>query len=300
MLTKETLVANEALAGLSEEQITAITTLSQNDENAVIGQKFGEVYRQMDSTIEKATGIKRDGDEKTYLYLERATKAFADKFSDYEATKAKVTELEAQIAKGGDEGLKAKLAQAQAELTSTKEQFNTLKADFDKAKTDHAKALSDFKIDAEIARAKEGLSFKKGLSEPVMNTLVAQAVANVKAKNPSFEDRNGVSTLIFHDANGAPLNNAENKLNPFTARELLVKEFESMDILEKMPAKGAGGKPSASSTPTTLSGVTTQVEAGEAISKMLAEKGIPKTSLNYKAEYDKLWDENGCSELPLT
>ena len=84
MLTKETLIANEALAGLTDEQITAITTLSANDENTVIGQKFGEVYRQMDSTIEKATGIKRDGDEKTYLYLERATRAFADKFSEHD------------------------------------------------------------------------------------------------------------------------------------------------------------------------------------------------------------------------
>lgn len=299
MLTKETLIANEALAGLTEEQITAITTLSENDENAVIGQKFGEVYRQMDSTIEKATGIKRDGDEKTYLYLERATKAFADKYSDYDATKAKVSQLEEQIAKGGDEGLKAQLAQAQAELASTKDQFNTLKTDYDRAKADHVKALNDFKVDAEITRAREGLTFKKGLSEPVMNTLIAQAVANVKAKNPSFEDKNGVSTLVFHDSNGAPLNNPENKLNPFTARELLVKEFESMDILEKMPAKGAGGKPSASSSSASLSGVTTQVEAEDAITKMLAEKGIPKTSLNYKTEYDKLWEENGCSNLPL-
>lgn len=299
MLTKETLIANEALAGLTDEQITAITTLSANDENTVIGQKFGEVYRQMDSTIEKATGIKRDGDEKTYLYLERATRAFADKFSDYDTIKNRVSELEEQVAKGGDEGLKAQLAQAQAELNSTKNQFNTLKANFDKAKTDHAKALNDFKIEAEIAKAKEGLTFKKGLSEPVMNTLVAQAVANVKAKNPSFEDRNGVSTLVFHDANGAPLNNAENKLNPFTARELLVKEFESMDILETMPAKGAGGKPRVTAPSVSLSGVTTQVEATDVITKMLAEKGIAKTNLNYQAEYDKLWDENNCSALPL-
>jgi len=299
MLTKETLIANEALSGLTEEQITAITTLSQNDENTVIGQKFGEVYRQLDSTIEKATGIKREGDEKTYLYLERATKAFADKFSDYDTLKTKVSELQEKIAKGGDEGMKERLAQVQAELNATKEQYNTLRTDYDKAKTDHAKALNDFKIDAEIAKAREGMTFKKGLSEPVMNTLIAQAIANVKAKNPSFEDRNGVSTLVFHDANGAPLNNAENKLNPFTARELLVKEFEGMDILEKMPAKGAGGKPSGSSSPATLSGVTTQVEAEEAISKVLAERGIPKTSLNYKSEYDKLWDEGGFANLPL-
>lgn len=300
MLTKETIVANEALKDLSEEQISAIATLSENDENTVIGQKFGEVYRQMDSTIEKATGIKRDGDEKTYVYLERATKAFAEKFSDYEALKTKIADLEDKLSKGGDEALKSQLEQAKAELNSTKEQFNAMKSEFDKAKADHATELNNLRIDEELTRAREGLTFKQGFSEAVMNTLIQQAVANVKAKFPAFEERNGVRVLVFHDENGAPLNNAENKLNPFTAKELLVKEFESMDILEKMPAKGAGGKPSASSTPTTLSGVTTQVEAGEAISKMLAEKGIPKTSLNYKAEYDKLWDENGCSELPLT
>lgn len=300
MLTKETIVANEALKDLSEEQISAIATLSENDENTVIGQKFGEVYRQMDSTIEKATGIKRDGDEKTYVYLERATKAFADKFSDYEALKTKITDLEDKLSKGGDEALKSQLEQAKAELNSTKEQFNAMKSAFDKAKADHATELNNLRIDEELTRAREGLTFKQGFSEAVMNTLIQQAVANVKAKFPAFEERNGVRVLVFHDENGAPLNNAENKLNPFTAKELLVKEFESMDILEKQPAKGAGGKQTTGGgTTVSLAGVTTQVEAAEAIEKMLAQKGIAKTSLDYKKEYDKLWDENKCSELPM-
>ena len=73
-LVRDTILANEVLAGLTDEQITAIETLSRNDEDVVIGARFGEVYRQMDSTIEKATGIKRNGDEKTYNYLERAAK----------------------------------------------------------------------------------------------------------------------------------------------------------------------------------------------------------------------------------
>ena len=111
MLTKETIVANEALKDLSEEQISAIATLSENDEATVIGQKFGEVYRQMDSTIEKATGVKRNGDEKTYVYLERATKAFADKFSDYEGLKTKIADLEKQVANGGDAELKSHLSE---------------------------------------------------------------------------------------------------------------------------------------------------------------------------------------------
>lgn len=297
MLNKETLIANDALKGLTDEQITAIETLSKNDEDAVIGSRFGEVYRQMDATIEKAMGIKRVGDEKTYNYLERAAKEFAGKFGDYDALKTKIADLEAQVAKGGDDALKAQLESAQRELTSTKEQFNTLKTTFDTEKANHAKALLDYKIDSEIARAKEGLKFKSGLNEAVMNTLVAQAIANIKAKNPSFEDRGGVSTLIFHDENGAPLNNAENKLNPFTAKELLTKEFEAMDILEKTPAKGAGGHPTV--TTTVLSGATTQAEAVELINKMLSEKGIAKTSLSFQDEFDKLYKEYEVVKLPI-
>lgn len=299
MLVKDTIIANEALAGLTDEQITAIETLSRNDEDAVIGQKFGEVYRQMDSTIEKATGIKRVGDEKTYLYLERAAKEFAGKYADYDALKTKVTDLEAKIAKGGDEALKAELERTKNELASSKAEFNSLKTSFDKAKTDHEKAMAEYRIDNEIARAKEGMKFKQGFSESVMDTLVKQAIANVKSKNPAFEDRNGVSTLVFHDAEGKPLLSKENQLNPYTAKELLTKEFEAMDILEKTPAKGAGGSPKPMQTSVSISGATTQVEADSAINKMLAERGISKTSLKYKEEYDKIWAENEVDKLPL-
>jgi hypothetical protein len=299
MLNKETLIANEALKDLTEEQIDAIVTLSENDEATVLGTKFGEVYRQMDSSIEKATGIKRIGDEKTYLYLERAAKEYADKFADYDALKTKITDLEAQIAKGGDDALKAELENVKKELSATKDQFNTLKASFDTEKANYAKALSDYKIESELARAREGIKLKAGFNEAVLNTLIAQATANIKAKNPSFEDKDGKERLIFHDENGAPLNNAENKLNPFTARELYIKEFEAMDILEKTPAKGAGGKQTVVTTGAHL-GATTKEEATNIINKTLFDMGISKTDLRFQAEFDKLWNENDIDSLPLS
>ncbi len=297
-LVKDTLLANEALKGLSDEQISAIETLSKNDEDAVIGGRFSEVYRQMDSTIEKATGIKRNGDEKTYNYLERAAKEFAGKYADYDSLKTKVGELEQKIATGGDAALKAQLDSVKGELEAAKGEYATLKATYEKEKGDNAKALLNFKIDSEIARAKDGLKFKSGLNEAVMTTLVSQAIANIKAKNPSFEDRGGVQTLVFRDAEGKPLLNAENKLNPYTAKELLTKEFEKMDILEKAPAKGAGGEPPKPSA--TISGATTRIEALTAIEKMLSERGISKTSLDYQREYDKLCEEYKVSDLPDT
>ena len=41
-LTSDIIRANTALAGLTEEQINAITTLSENDENSVIAKKTGD------------------------------------------------------------------------------------------------------------------------------------------------------------------------------------------------------------------------------------------------------------------
>lgn len=300
MLKREVLIANESLKDLSEEQIKAIETLSENDENAVIGTRFGEVYRQMDATIEASTGIKRNGDEKTYLYLDRATKEFASKYGDYEELKSKVSDLEAQVAKGGDEALKAQLEGMRKELNATKETYNALKIERDNEKANYEKSLNDYKIDNEIARAREAIKLKGGFSDAVIATLVERAVANVKAKNPSFEVRDGGERLIFHDENGAPLNNGENQLNPFTAKELLIREFESMDILDKAPTKGAGGKQTTSVSGGTHLGATTREEANEIITKALFDKGIAKTDLRFQDEYDALWRDNKIDELPLT
>ena len=79
MITQEMLSADAALNGLTDEQKNAIVTISKNDEDVVIGKRFSEVYNQLDATIAKETGIARNGDEKTYNYLERAARALATK-----------------------------------------------------------------------------------------------------------------------------------------------------------------------------------------------------------------------------
>lgn len=63
-LTRDILVANAALSGLTDEQISAITTLSQNDENSVIAKKTGEIYGNLDADILTASGVEKNGTEK--------------------------------------------------------------------------------------------------------------------------------------------------------------------------------------------------------------------------------------------
>lgn len=306
MLTVEMLNAQQGLAGLTDEQKQTIATLSQNDENTVIGTRIGEIYREMDSTIKEATGIERDGAEKTYVYLKRATTAFADKFKDYDTLKGQITTLTAEKASleekirngAADQELKTQLENVRKELQTTKDQFNTLKASADKAKLDHEAALLGLRIDAEMSRAKEGLKFKAGLNQAALDMLVGQAVAKVKGYSPKFEGEAGKEILRFYDANGVIMNNPENKLNPYTAQELLVKELGALDILDKGKTAGAGGTGNPPTGGSTIT-ASTQVEAMEAISKDLIARGFVKGTSKYEAEVKKMWEENKISSLPL-
>ena len=78
-LTVEVLKANSVLAGLSDEQLAAITTLSANDENSVIAQKTGKIYGDLDADILSVTGIAKNGTEKTYDYAKRGLGEFKTK-----------------------------------------------------------------------------------------------------------------------------------------------------------------------------------------------------------------------------
>lgn len=304
-ITLELIDKQELLKTLSDEQKKLIATLSANDENEVIGAKFSEVYRQLDDTIEKSTGIKRDGAEKTYKYLERATKEYASKYSDYDTIKTKVTTLEgekkaleAKIAEGGDAALKGQLESVKKELESTKTTYAELKTKYDAEKDNHAKTILGIKVDAEIASANEAFQFKAGYSEAVINTLKMQATTKLKSMNPTFEGEEGKQRLVFHDANGVVMNNPDNALNPYSVKELLMKEYKSMDILEgEKPQGGAGGKGNLPKPSHTTA--STQTEATESINKALLSEGYVKTDPKFHEEFNKRWDEMGADKLPM-
>lgn len=298
-LTNEIIAANESLKGLSEEQVSAIVTLSQNSEDELFREKMGEHYRKLDASIEEHSGVTRNGAEKTYDYLPRAIDAMKATFeASMQQLRTENEELKDKVAKGGDAAAKAQIESIQKELDATKSQFSVLKEQSEKEKENYQKALNDYKIETEITRAMEGVKLKGGLNEFALKTLVSQAVANVKAKNPSFEDRGGEQRLVFHDENGLPLNNAENKLNPFTAKELLIKEFENLDILDRKPASGGGGKGNRP-IQTDVMSASTQIEATANITKALMAKGLLRGSSEFQSEFNKLWKEYNISSLPL-
>ena len=309
MLTKEILLANSTLSGLSAEQLEAIATLSQNDEAAVIAKKTSEIYGGLDADILVASGVEKSGGEKTYDYAKRVigalkktvdgAKGNAEKIAALEADKAK---LQAELEKGGGEELQKQLNQTQTDLKSVMEKYNNLKADYDKAQSDFAAKLLNTRLDADLAGAAKGLKIKSGIPSAAAEILMKQAFAKLKASRPEYIDNaDGTQTLIFKDADGAVMRNPNNTLNPYTAAELLRKELGEMGVLENRQGKGTGTSTDPNPVPAgviDISGAKNQREAYEIIDKALIAQGKVAGSRAYQDAMDAAWKENNIVTLP--
>lgn len=309
MLTLDMLKANTTLAGLSDEQFAAIATMSQNDENTVIANKVGALHGQYDADILAATGVAKNEGEKTFNYMKRVLtqfKAAADGQQTYlneiNSLKAEKAALEKKLADGAaDAALKQKLADTETRLAQMQEQYNADKNAFAKEKKDYENKIKAVKVDFAFDKAFSGLSFKDGIDDSVKAVLLQDAKQKILAKGtPDFVDVNGVSTLVFRDANGATLNNPNNNLQPYSALELL-QGVDSLKSILGTGQKGGGTGPLPSNTSGVLdlSGVKTQVQADEVISKHLMDKGYTRYSTEFVNESAKLRSELGVDKLPL-
>lgn len=304
-LTNELLRANTTLAGLTDEQVSAIVEMSQNDERTVIGQKTGEIYGGLDADILSASGIAKNGVEKTYEYAKRvigeikaqAGDAAAKQTQIDELTKEKVR-LEGIIAKGGaDAETKRQLEQARADLANVTKEYGELKTLHDQTVAKHEKELFDQQISGEFAKVSVGLKFKADIPASATSVLTEQAIAKVKGMNPQYiDDGNGGKVLAFME-NGTPRRNPDNNLRPYTAAELVAKELRTMGVLDEgrtqtgtgaREGDGTGNPPSSSD----ISGARTQSEAQEIITKQLLSRGLINGSKEFTDELTKAWKEN--------
>lgn len=304
-LTNELLNANAALAGLTDEQKAAIVEMSRNDETAVIGQKTGEIYGGLDADILAASGIAKNGTEKTYDYAKRVIGEIKGQAGNVAEMQGQISELtkekarlESVIAKGGaDAETKRALEQTKADLANVTKEYTDLKTKYDTAASEHEKALFGMKIDGEFAKATAGLKFKADLPASVVSVLTEQAVAKVKAMNPEYiDDGNGGKVLAFME-NGTPKRNPENNLRPFTAAELVAKELTTMGVLETgRKQTGAGSKEEqgggGSGKAVDLAGARTQDEAHEIIAKQLMARGLVNGSKEFEKAMTDAWKDN--------
>lgn len=313
MLTREILVANAALSGLTDEQITAITTLSQNDENSVIAKKTSEIYGALDEDILAASGIAKNSTEKTYDFAKRVIGEFKTKAESANGLQSQIdtltkekARLEKVIASGSaDAETEKALKQAKADLANVTTQYTELNTKFEQMKTEHEKEMFGVKIDNELQTAAAGLTFKTGLPESVTKVILAQANEKVKGMNPEYiDDGKGGNILAFKDASGAIMRNPNNQLNPFTPGELLTKELETMGVLEPKRQQPGGGtespkrQPGGGSITVDASGAKTRTEAYDVIANSLMQQGLTIGSKAFDDAMKQAWQDNNISQLP--
>lgn len=312
MLTVDMLKQNGTLAGLTDEQLTAIATMSQNDENTVIGTKIGALHGQYDTDILSITGINKNQGEKSYDYLKRI-------LTDYKTQLTSTTTIQAQLANAntqietlkqklaegsGDETLKQQLKDAKKLAADLQQQLTQSAADLAKQKETYEKQIKDIYVDNAFNEAVSGLKFKQGITDGIKNVLLNAAKAEVLAKGtPDFIDNNGTKVLVYRDAAGNVLNNPANNLNPFTTQELLMQTSikDVIDLGRQQPGGGTKNMQPGEGTVTVLdlTGVKTQVDADKAIESYLLGNGLTRDSAEFATQSMQLRTENKVNELPI-
>jgi len=313
MITREILVANAALANLSEEQLNAIITINNNDVSGEIGKKTSEIYQKFDQLTKDATGVERlmgANPEKTYEYLPRAIQEMKKSLGDNTALKTQIetltaekTRLESELAKGANAEVQRQLDQTKAELANTKAQFNELQGQMAKKEEAHKAEIFGIRVENDLAIASSGLKFKAEIPTSVQAILLQNASTKIKGLNPDYiDDGQGGKRLVFRGQDGAVLNNPENQLNPYTAGELLAKELKDVLATAKVTT-GAETKPlgggGAGSPTGDVSGAKTREEAQELLTKQFLAQGMTIGSDQFQEAMDKAWKDNNIANLPL-
>ena len=298
-----------ALSGLTDEQFNAIVEMSRNDENIVIGTKIGELHGKYDADVLESTGIAKNNGEKSYDYVKRVLgeykgkldKAEANK-SELKASQAKIAELQEKLEKGGDATLVQQLKDSKTLVAQLQDQVKTNTLEFAKLQAQMAEDVKNVHVDYAFKSATQGLKFKAGITDNVKNIMLNSAKEEILAKGvPEVLEENGVSSLVFRDANGQILTNKKNNLNPYTLSELLM-ETSIADILETGKKQvGGGTEPNkqGNGTPTFALNAKTQVEATAEIDNYLLSIGLTRTSTEFFKQRNQLWNESGAKELPF-
>jgi len=310
-LTPDTIKAQAVLATLTEDQVSAISTLSVNDEKAVIGTRIGELHGGYDTDIFNASGIPKNQGEKSYEYAKRVIGEFkgkatkSDELSGQISTLGeKIKEYETQIKEGkGSEIITKKLQDAEQKVSALQTQFETEKQNWDKEKTEFSTQIQTVKLNTEFEKATAGLKFKAGFTEPVQEMLIRTARETVlsKYKTDWVDNGKGGLKLVFRDSNNTIMLNQENKLEPFTVTELISVELkDTLDFGKVQPGTGTGpdGKPIIK-TSIDLSDAKSQVQADDLIASYLLKMGKIRGTEEFVKEQTRIRKEFKVEALPF-
>ena len=288
-LTPEIIKANEALSGLSEEQLSAIAALSLNEEAAATAAKVEKIHENYGKALLGASGVEKIEGEKAGEYLKRVMAGY----------KAQPPEPPADTTGGeSDEALAQQLKDAKSQLAQLQAQHDADKAAWGEEKEGLNSKITGIRVDAEFDKAASALKFKSAYPESIQQVLLKNAREGILAQHTAewVDD-----VMVFRDSKGEVLRNKNNALHPYTAQELLSEQLK--EVLDQgRRAAGAGtaapGRKSQGEV-VDIAGAKSQIEADAAITKYLMQRGETRGSASFAEKQSKLREDNGVAKLPL-
>ena len=149
-----------------------------------IGEKISEVHSAYDKDIFEATGLTKEGTEKSYDYMKRSFGALK---SAPTTLQTKITELERQIAQGsGDATLKAQL-----EALQGKEQEYQTKL------TDAETKLFQKDVMLDVRDGQRELKYDPTVKESVRKIMVDNATAHIVAMAKVQQNADGTTQIVY-------------------------------------------------------------------------------------------------------
>lgn len=320
MLTKEAILKQAALAGLTEEQIGVIVTLSSNDENAVIAQRIGETAGRIEGSVAQLSGIPKKPAEKYYDYVDRVVSSLKESSAggSVDELTAEIATLKEQLKGTADPAGQAQIKELEKSLADEKNRVQELRTQITNKETEYNKKLSEqaeqtteIEFRNQWNQALQGRTRRPGLSEDdfkeLNETRLNKALKEFKRELETTSDGNRVMRL--KNEAGYTVNNESNANNPLTVAELALQRvsglFEPARIVEgggkkPLPPEPAAGAKKVGSVDLgfRVTGSDKAAASREIISH-LADAGVATNHPDYQATYKALYEANEVSALPL-
>ena len=323
MLTTKILKANKGLEGLNPEQLSLIATLSENDENAIIGQKTKDIHDKYDLDIKTLTGKEKPNNVKSYEHMKTVIGEYIKTANEsgtvQSSLNGKITSLKAEkadllkkIGDGeGNEALRGQIATLTQSITDKNTELSTVKSTFEKERGDFELKIKNqgneslrYQVDHSIGQylIDEKVQF---IESPLLKETLANRkelfLLSLKPERKK-DEITGKEIIIYRDDKGDVLINQSNAFKPYTAGELYLDKVK--DLVKEGRSQGGGGTGSGGSggTPTNLdmSGVTTQFQASEVVTNhLLQNEGLTKTDKRFSERQIEINKEFEVNKMPL-
>lgn len=297
MLTIDLLKKQETLAGLSDDQLSVIATMSKSDEETVLGKTIGELHGKYDEDILGTSGIPKNQGEKTYDYNKRVISKLKGDYSSANEELVKVKDALSKKSEGDPKELKDLMDRAKAleeSLLSEQEARKNEKSEFEGK-------LKRQLVDTEFEKVKGLLKFKGEYPENVKDILFEKAKEDImKAHSIDFIEESGKRTLVFRDEHGVILTNKNKALKPFTVEDKLGEVLKDvLDTGRKVEGGGSSNQKGKTGDSIDISSARSQVDADVMICEYLAKNGYVRGSKAFADKQAEIRTQSEVDKLPL-